>query len=87
MKCEVKGRMRHLFWGMGRVDFSLLTSNFLLLKVFYKMTTPAANNNILHTLIPQRLIVQVMHMQMRFAPAQNALTIVMSEKLLPLNLP
>ena len=59
----------------------------LLLEVLYKMTTPAANNNILHTLIPQRLVVQVMHMQMLLAPAQNALTIVMGEKPLPLNLP
>ena len=67
--------------------FLLLTSYFLLLKVLYKMTTPAANNHILHTLIPQRLVVQVMHMQMFFAPAQNALAIVMGEKLLPLNMP
>ena len=59
----------------------------LLLEVLYKMTTPAANDNILHTLIPQRLVVQVMHMQMLLAPAQNALTIVMGEKPLPLNLP
>ena len=59
----------------------------LLLEVLYKMTTPAANDNILHTLIPQRLVVQVMHMQMLLAPAQNALTIVMDEKPLPLNLP
>ena len=55
--------------------------------MLYKMTTPAANNHILHALIPQRLVVQVMHMQMLFAPAQNALAIVMGEKLLPLNLP
>ncbi len=55
--------------------------------MLYKMTTPAANDHILHAFVPQRLVVQVMHMQMRFAPAQNALAIVMGEKLLPLNLP
>ena len=58
-----------------------------LLKVLNKMTTPAANNHIIHALIPQRLVVQVVNVQMRFAPAQNALAIVMGEKLLPLNLP
>ena len=75
--------MRHRLWVVGR---GLLTSHFLL-KVFYKMTTPAANNHILHALIPQRLVVQMVNVQMRFAPAQNALAIVMREKLLPLNLP
>ena len=58
-----------------------------LLKVLNKMTTPAANNHILHALIPQRLVVQVVNVQMLFAPTQNALAIVMGEKLLPLNLP
>ena len=55
--------------------------------VFDKMTPPTANNNIFHALFPQRLIVQVVDVQMFFAPAQNALAIVMREKLLPLNLP
>ena len=63
--------------------FPLLT----FFKVLYKMTTSATNNHIFHTLFPQRLVVQVMHMQMLFAPAQNALTIIMREKLLPFNLP
>jgi len=51
------------------------------------MTTPATDNHILHTLFPQRLVVQMMHMQMLFTPTQNALAIVMGEKLLPFNLP
>ncbi|MCY3869341.1 MAG: hypothetical protein OXG87_07260 [Gemmatimonadetes bacterium] len=51
------------------------------------MTTPAANNHILYTLIPQRLVVQMVNVQMLFAPAQNALAIVMGKKLLPFNLP
>ncbi len=55
--------------------------------MLYKMTTPAANDNIFHALIPQRLVVQMVDVQMLFAPAQNALAIVMGEKLLPLNLP
>ena len=55
--------------------------------MLYKMTTPAANNHILHAFIPQRLVVQVVNVQMRFASAQNALAIVMREKLLPFNLP
>ena len=58
-----------------------------LLKVLYKMTTPATDNHILHALISQRLVVQMVNVQMRFTPAQNALAIVMGEKLLPLNLP
>ena len=66
---------------------SRLTSFVLPFKVLNKMTAPAANNHILHPLIPQRLIVQMVNVQMLFAPAQNALAIVMGEKLLPLNLP
>ena len=58
-----------------------------LFQVLYKMTTPATNNHILYTLIPQCLVVQMVDVQMLFTPTQNALAIVMCEKLLPLNLP
>ncbi len=69
----------------GRLTFYLLRLTFF--KMLNKMTTPATDNHILHALIPQRLVVQMVDVQMLFTSAQNALAIVMGEKLLPLNLP